>query len=525
MPPSHPPSLTLRLATGTLIVVLGLLLAACAPGVRDPDRPVQAALAAATSGAIAERVLPALAAHPGQTGVRLVQSNLDAFALRMLTAQRAAQSLDLQYYIWHDDLTGRLMAGELVRAADRGVRVRLLVDDMDVRDKDPVLQTLDAHPSIEVRLFNPFASASGGVRTLVEFLLRGSRLNRRMHNKAWIADGRVAIVGGRNIGDEYFGAAEETNFSDLDLVLAGKAVGDVAAAFDRYWNSPVAVRVGVLARSQPLDGGLDTLRAAFDAHRAEAADSPYVQHLKTSDELAAILERTNAYDWSDDVVVLSDSPDKADRLRQGEPTETLAGLATRFMAAQRSVRLMSPYFVPGREGSRLLTDLAARGVRVQVITNSLAATDVAAVHGGYAKYRKRLLRGGVALHELKPGAAPRPLSAVGSSGASLHTKAAVIDDDYVFVGSFNVDLRSAWLNCEMGVMVRSESLAARFNALVDAHANPATSYAVSLDPRGQLRWAHREAGVDEQLEREPRASFSRRTLAWLARILPLQRQL
>lgn len=509
-----------------IFIPLMLMLAACAPAIRDPDRALDFALTASVDGGIAERVAPALAAHPGATGVRLLRSNLDAFALRALSAQAASRSLDLQYYIWHDDLTGRLIAGELVRAADRGVRVRVLIDDMDVRSKDAVLQTLDAHPNIEVRLFNPFASASGTARTLVEILWRGSRLNHRMHNKAWIADGHLAIVGGRNIGDEYFGASEETNFSDLDLALIGSAVTDVTAAFDSYWNSEISVRVTELGRTQALPDGLDALRTALNAHRRDASSSPYIQRLQNSDDLDAILEARNQIIWSSDVKVLADPPEKADRLARGKPTTTLAALIARFASAQHTLRIMSPYFVPGRKGTELLTTRRTAGVTVEVVTNSLGATDVAAVHGGYSKYRKALLRGGVVLHELKRrGHAVVPIGVSGSSGASLHTKAAVIDDEYVFVGSFNLDPRSAWLNSEMGVMVRSPELAQALDAIVDDHAAPAMSYHVTLNERGQLRWTHQRDGLEETLKREPDASFSRRVLAILARILPLQRQL
>ncbi|MBK9657213.1 MAG: hypothetical protein IPO66_17895 [Rhodanobacteraceae bacterium] len=246
--------------------MLVLALAGCASAIRDGDKSVASALQKRDDTSLGRRIAPALAAHPGQTGMRLVSSNLDAFALRVLGARKAQRSLDLQYYIWHNDLTGKMLAGELVRAADRGVKVRLLVDDMDVRSKEAALQTMDAHENIEVRLFNPFKSASGAMRTMVEFLFRGSALNHRMHNKAFIADGQFALVGGRNVGDEYFGASGETNFSDMDLAMIGPAVVATSAAFDMYWNHPTAVRVEYLKRGEPMSGGLDALRGAIDAH-------------------------------------------------------------------------------------------------------------------------------------------------------------------------------------------------------------------------------------------------------------------
>jgi putative cardiolipin synthase len=510
-------------------MITALTLVACAPAVRDPDRMPAHALTAATDSALARRVAPALAAHPGASGMRLVSSNLDAFALRAYSARLAERSLDAQYYIWHDDLTGRLLAGELVHAADRGVQVRVLIDDMDVRSQHAVLATLDSHPQIEVRLFNPFASRSGLVRTLVEMLVRGSHLNRRMHNKSWVADGQFALVGGRNVGDEYFGAAEETNFSDLDLAMIGPVVADVTAAFYLYWNSPVAVRIEALDRDDPLPGGLDALRRALAEHEQAVHDSPYLQSLRNSEELAAILAGSHRVIWSTDIEVVADSPEKADRLSQGEPGVVLSALAAHFNAARHSLRIMSPYFVPGSKGSELLGGLSERGVTVEVTTNSLSATDVAAVHGGYARYRRRLLEDGVVLFELKPEnaeASKDAYSMKGSSGgASLHTKAWVVDGEQVFVGSFNLDPRSAWLNCEMGILVRSPELAEQLSMLADDYTDPARSYQVSLDPQGRMRWTHRKDGQTEVLNSEPAAGFKRRLVATTARVLPIQRQL
>ncbi|HWS27007.1 MAG TPA: phospholipase D family protein [Xanthomonadales bacterium] len=516
-------------------LILTLALAGCASAIRDSDKSAESALQKRDDTALGRRIAPALAAHPGQTGMRLVSSNLDAFALRMLGARQAEVSLDLQYYIWHDDLTGKLLGGELVRAADRGVKVRLLVDDMDVRNRDGVLRTLDSHEHIEVRLFNPFKSASG----MFEFLFRGAALNHRMHNKAFVADGQFALVGGRNVGDEYFGASGETNFSDMDLAMIGPAVDATSAAFDMYWNHPAAVRIGELKRGEPSAGGLDALRGAIDTHLSEAKDSPYIQRLKDSAELAAILDGSNQRIWSSEVDVWSDPPYKADNKAKDDPNTVLAKLAARFAAARTSLRILSPYFIPGKKGSEGLVAVAARGARVDVITNSLAATDVAAVHGGYSRYRKRLIKGGVSVYELKPradtsqsaggvfGSQGSKGSTGGSSaGVSLHTKAAIIDEEYVFIGSFNLDPRSAWLNCEMGVMVRSPELARELAAIADRNSDPANSFKVSVNDNGQLRWTHQEEGQMQTVSTsEPQAGTKRKIVAWIARILPLQKQL
>ena len=444
--------------------------------------------------------------------------------MRIVSARLAVSSLDLQYYIWHDDLTGRLLAAELLKAADRGVRVRVLVDDFDVRGKDPVLRTLDTHPNIEIRVFNPFATSPGVIRTSLEIMWRGIRLNRRMHNKAWIADGQLAVVGGRNIGNEYFGAAEERNFDDLDLLLAGPAVGQVTAVFDNYWNSPVAVRIAELARSKGIGGGLDGLRENFAAVTRDAESSSYVEALRSSDELSAFLEGRHRKVWTADVQVIADRPEKIERADRDDGTLMLTGLTAFFAGAEKNARVLSPYFVPGIEGTKGFGRMVDRGVTVEVVTNSLAATDVAAVHGGYSADRKGLLKAGVALFELKPTGNPetRRLSPLGSSGASLHTKAATVDGESVFVGSFNLDPRSAWLNCEMGVIVRSPELAAQLDTIFDKLTSPTLSWRVDLDAQNKLRWTHEVDGRIEELDRDPEADFERRLLAFLARILPVR---
>lgn len=509
-----------------MALLAGLLLGGCAAGVRDHERPYDPALPAAESGAIASAALPALAANPGLTGVALSDSNADAFIWRAISARVAASSLDLQYYIWHDDLTGRLLAGELLRAADRGVRVRMLIDDVDVRARDAVLRTLDAHPAIEVRVFNPFASASGWFTTATEVLWRGARLNRRMHNKAWIADGRVAMVGGRNIGDEYFGAASDVNFSDLGLMLVGPAVAQVNTTFDRYWNHPAAVRIATLERGTALDGGLDALRAALEANAKAAQGAPYVRDVLASIATMKVSLILEDLVWTADVTVLSDAPDKVDANDRSQ-SELYDAIGVLINGADTRLRILSPYFVPGHDGTAAFAARVAAGARVEIVTNSLAANDVAVVHGGYAADRVPLLRAGIALFELRPTSHAEGTRApsFGSSGASLHAKALTIDGERVFVGSFNLDPRSAWLNSEMGVVVGSPELAGRLDAVIDLHQAPTSSWRVDLEGAGRLRWTGTVDGKEAELRHEPDASLGRRFQAFLARILPLRSQL
>ncbi len=510
------------------LLVCALLLAGCSV-TRSDAGPVQPGYAVAVGeGAALDRAVAAqLAQHPGQTGVYLVSDGLDAFAVRALTARVAERSLDVQYYIWHDDLTGRSLAGELLSAADRGVRVRALLDDMDARPRGEVLALIDGHPNIEVRMFNPFSSRSGMLRTALEFLGRGARLNRRMHNKAWIADGRVAVIGGRNIGDEYFAASEGVNFIDLDVALLGAAVAQTEAAFDAYWNNPASIPVGHLRGRAPEGKTLDDLRTTVREGAEQAQRSPYAQRLAEKYRSATDLTDPSRYVWTADVRVVTDDP------RKVEDVETLApGVLESMIAELRTTRtealLISPYFVPGKEGAKALTGLAAQGARVAVVTNSLAATDVAAVHSGYAKRRKVLLEGGVRLYEIKPSPAMSEddqRMRLGSSHASLHTKAVVVDRERVFVGSFNFDPRSASLNCEMGAWIGDPSLASRLAAWFERGAEPEHSFSVSLDEKGRLAWSERVDGKTIIHDADPYASWGRRATAKFLSWLPIESQL
>ena len=497
---------------------------AAAPGVVPPatelDRAAEEALLAHLGGA------------PG--GAALVREGLGAFAVRAATARAAARSLDLQYYMWHGDLTGRLLAREVLHAADRGVHVRLLLDDVYALGRERILAALDAHPAIEVRLFNGTRwRAFGRLGFALEMIFGGWHLNRRMHNKAWIADGRVAICGGRNIGDEYFGArANEFNFRDLDLVLIGAAAEDTRAVFERYWRSPLARRAALLsaAASAKAGGGLPRLRQVLEDAAAVPEARRFIAHLGAVRGAAGHLARGLVAVGRDAVRVVADPPEKARRGLGARRRARAAGgiapdIADALRAARREVLLISPYFVPGEAGLALLRDLAGRGVRVSVVTNSLAATDVVAVHGGYARYRRRLRRAGIALFELKPSGEADDISVFGSRGASLHTKAFVVDDGPIFVGSFNLDPRSAALNTEMGAFVSHPTLASELRAEHDRLADPVRSWRVGLEG-GRLTWTGMGAdGRLRTLRHEPGASLRRRLVAGLVRWLPIESQL
>ncbi|WP_426955871.1 phospholipase D family protein [Muricoccus radiodurans] len=472
----------------------------------------------------------AIDARPEPAGVRvgLLTSGLAAFAARVRAARSATRRLDLQYYIWRDDVTGRLLAREALRAAERGVQVRLLLDDMYAIGGERLLSILDAHPHIEVRLFNATTwRRFGQFGFLLEMLFGGWHLNRRMHNKAWIVDSRIAILGGRNVGDEYFDASDTFNFRDLDLTIMGPAADSAGDIFERYWHHPLSRPVSEICQApHRRRGGLRGLARRLDRAATAPDAKPFLRELDTDPTAAAVLKGDPSILSTVPggvVRLLSDPPDKV--TGRAPATEWLAPVVLDLLrSATREALLVSPYFVPGEEGAALLSNLAASGVRVSVITNSLAATDVVAVHGGYARYREGLLRAGVVIHELRPSG-EEGASLLGSRGASLHTKALVVDGARAMVGSFNLDPRSRALNTETGTIVDDPSIA---QGIVREHARlsePARSWRVSLDGDGRLIWVAAENGEQRVWRTEPGASRKRRALAWLVGCVPIESQL
>ncbi|MFP4208355.1 MAG: phospholipase D family protein [Wenzhouxiangella sp.] len=506
------------------ILVVGLA-ALCACGCSSlPERgpvPEQRAMMPAEGGRLDQRVGRQEARRPGASGFRLVGHGPEALAIRIHSAALADRSIDVQTYIWHADLTGLYLANELLLAADRGVRVRLLIDDLDARNSNAGLAALDAHPDIDVRLFNPTPSRHGTWSLAGDFVRDGRRLNRRMHNKAWIVDNRVALGGGRNLGNEYFGASDAANFADLELAMAGPVVREFSASFDAFWNDQASYPVALLSPEAVSQQALQEIRETLAQAARRAPVTDYAALVAGDNAVERLLAGDWALDWTTEYRFVADEPSKVRQKPEPGLSRVLAALLSVLDTAEHSIRIVSPYFVPGREGSGRLVAHADRVERVSVLTNSLAANDVVAVHGGYARYRKRLLKGGVGLWELKPGIVDGPEHHImPSSSASLHAKAASIDDSGVFVGSYNLDPRSTSLNAEQGVFVRSAALAGEFNALFDRVVTGPQTWQVLLES-GRLRW--RKDG--EVHATEPDAGLGLRFMAGLARWLPIQSQL
>jgi len=471
--------------------------------------------------ALDRRIGTATATHPGESGLLLLDENLDAFAARGMSARLAERSLDLLYYIWNDDLTGRLLMAEILAAAERGVRVRLLVDDIGTGHSSEAMSAMAHHPQIEIRIFNPTRARPGSLRRGVEMALRTFSVTRRMHNKAWIADGRIAILGGRNIGDAYFDAAESTNFRDMDVLVMGPAVGQTETIFDDYWNSGLALPADRLSPLRDPDAARARVAPQLAATAARPDANAYLQRI--AQRLAMFDPDATQPDWTPTARVLADPPEKA--LGKKGENWLMRELSPVFGATQQRIEITSPYFIPGDEGTAALAALAARGVTVSILTNSLAATDVAAVHGGYAPYRVPLLKAGVKLWELRPEATGRKLSLRGSSSASLHTKAFTADGKTGFIGSMNLDPRSVSLNTEMGVLFDCPTIAAKMEAVWQHDTAPDHSFAVSLTPDGALQWHASDDGKAATYDRDPEASFWRRLTARVVGWLPLESQL
>ena len=377
--------------------------------------------------ALAAMVGPKVAAHPGQSGLHALPDAHDAFAARLALADAAQLSLDVQYFIWNKDLVGKVLLEHLFRAADRGVRVRMLLDDLATAPSDAVLLTIDSHPNIQVRMFNPVGLRSMRLLGIVADL---GRVNRRMHNKSFTADGQVAIVGGRNIGDEYFGARARADFADLDVAVVGPVVKEVSAEFDLYWNHATAIPIANLSRQNTTPEQYAAKRAALRAHHAEAAQSEYGSEVRQSEFARQLRNRAVTFSWVRATIV-NDNPDKVRTSSSKEETHLAPELREVVDHTKRELFLITPYFVPGKRGVGLLADVRRRGARVVVLTNSLASTDGVPVHSHYKLYRKPLLEAGVELSEIKPKANPQPGHAWGtgffgergagaSSGASLH---------------------------------------------------------------------------------------------------------
>lgn len=475
------------------------------------------------SQSLANGIADLVKANPNKTGVYPLNDGMDAFAARMLLILTAEKTLDLQYYIWNNDITGNLMFQAIKEAADRGVRVRLLLDDNNTRGLDPTLWLLDKHPNIEVRLMNPNTFRAW---RWLGFVGDFDRLNHRMHNKSITADSQISITGGRNIGDEYFSLDQQTVFSDLDVMTVGNVVPQISHEFDRYWNHQLAFPITDIVE-KPKQAALNKVFIP-KAQQSDKAASQHLDPVLTMKD--AYLKRIVALDFVNQIKqqtlklywtttdFISDDPDKL----LGKPSNKTQRIVDSLGTTQQHLNLVSAYFVPTQQGVDYFIDLSKKGVNIKVLTNAMSATDVKVVHAGYAKYRKQLLENGIKLYEMRPNAVKDKLRdsyLTGRSGTSLHAKTFESDGERIYIGSFNFDPRSASLNTEMGITIHSPAMA-QYMAHDYEKSLPTSSYAVTLHD-GQLQWQSLEHGKIVNYTEEPHTKPWERTIVWMLSHLPI----
>jgi putative cardiolipin synthase len=459
----------------------------------------------------------------GRSGFYPLSDGIDALTARLLLAERAERTIDTQYYLIKSDTSGLAFVDALLSAADRGVRVRLLVDDVFTKGYDAGMAALDSHPNFEIRIFNPFNRGAAGKAW--SGLTNLGRINRRMHTKTFTVDTQVTIVGGRNIADEYFGAREDAKFGDLDVVGVGSVANQVSDMFDSFWNHQTALPVPAFAQ-MPDDPAmqLEVLRERLLRAREQIKDTKYAEAV-----LAKALEFMNTvkspFEWVPYKLVY-DSPDKGIRSKSGPTVAITPKLIEALKSTKNELIVLSPYFVPRKGGIEFFAELQARGVDVTIVTNSLAANNQLTVHGGYAPSRKPLLKSGVKIYEVRPDADVPGSEIVAASGAkaTLHTKAFLVDREKVFIGSFNFDPRSANLNTESGVIIESTQMGSLFGNKIDAGLRLQT-YELFLNEDGKLRWRGFDDGQEVIFKKEPQSTWGQRFMAGLMRFVPIRGQL
>ena len=468
------------------------------------------------------------ALDPSLSGLRLLPDGVDALAVRVALTNEAERTLDIQYYMIHADATGLLLIERAIAAADRGVRVRVLVDDIYAAKNDRAIAAIDLHPHIEVRLFNPWKWRGNAFGRALNFMLSPGRLNHRMHNKLYVADNVAVVLGGRNLGDEYFAVHDEFDFRDLDVLGFGPVAAQASASFDEYWNSRWAIPAAALRNVAPTDNDFADLRERLRENRLALTKTPYARALRASD-LATDLRRGVVDLELAPARVVADAADKIASVEKDAGEFVIAQLAARMPQAAREMWISSPYFIPGDDGVKQLRGIAARGVDVRVLTNSLAANDVGAVHTGYARYRPDLLRAGVKLFELQRVTAVQERVAdrrqFGSAAASLHAKAVVIDRQSVFVGSLNFDPRSVRRNTEVGVVIDSVRIGERLARMMEALMSPVMSYSVTLrdgpdSKSNALVWRSKKGEQDVLVESEPETTWFKRFSTRMMGLVP-----
>jgi len=524
---------TFRLLSCLWFVAWALTLTGCATLPKNFDRPVSVSLPEPHINELGRHIENDAMAHPGMSGFYVLNSNIEALVARGMLAQVSEKTLDLQYYIFKGDESGALVLSWVLEAAERGVRVRILLDDLGQAAKDSQLVLLSSHPNISVRVFNPFAQRSG-LKT--DFLFDLGRVERRMHNKSFIADNSAAIIGGRNIGNEYFTVPGARTFLDLDVLTVGPVVKDISTSFDAFWNSEWAYPVEVLHKKSPTPEQFNEAQEWVKEKREGLINSPYREAVINSNLYQNATKREFNFLWASNNYYY-DRPEKIG-VRKGDKVKLLStDLRSLFKNVKSEFVIVTPYFVPTESGVEFFTKLRERGVQVKVATNSLATNDVWVVHSGYAPYRKDLLSQGVQLYEMKSSAFHKYREAfrkyVEVDEVRLHIKAIVLDRRYVIMGSSNFDPRAFDYNTEIGLVIDSPELADQMLGGFDKLIAPENGFRLFLvdeqDDSGRVRqkvrWETVEDGETVIYKDEPGAGFWRKFGAWFVRVFPIEGKL
>ena len=498
-----------------------LLLGACATVNWDYPRTPSTAFAHPETTSIGALFREAADKYPGLSGFSLVEYGENGFLSRLAMCDLAEKTLDMQYYIWSADTTGRILASRLLRAADRGVRVRILIDDnYQTGDRDFLLAGLDGHPNIEVRLFNPITNRFW--RTL-SFLADFGRVNHRMHNKLVVMDNAVAIVGGRNIADVYFGVQKDYNYRDMDVLTTGPIVRELSASFDLFWNSDWAIPVGATVKELPTEKDRKAMLKRLEEN-ISAAGYPYPIYQNVGDLRARLVQIRDNFTWAPGHVLV----ELPDRVETPVDTDVIRkALSQRVSEVEREILIESPYFILDDRAIERVGQLTARGIKVRAMTNSAATNDVMAAQAGYANTRVKLLKAGMELYELRPDTnMDRRWSVLSlKSRAAMHNKFIVFDRKSVWIGSFNLDPRSSTLNTEIGVMIDSPEIASQAAKIMDEGVSPGSAYHVTRDNNDRLVWTAENNGEKVQYDTDPGTNIWERLLFDLVGMLPIEDQL
>ncbi len=503
-----------RLCMISVLLVLVGLFAGCATVSFDQSKSYSVAITDTGDTVLGKLVADWVELNEGLSGFYPLRQGMDALGVRLRLAESAEKSIDLQYFLKKDDTAGAVMTNALLKAADRGVRVRFLIDDIFTTFPDRYFLLMNEHPNIEIRLFNPISRR--GI-SWFNFIGNIRQANRRMHNKSYTVDNSISVVGGRNIADEYFTLKTDVVFVDLDVLALGPIAEDISKSFDEYWNHSRAVPIEQFT-SSPNKEDLETVGLEVADELNNIYETVYEKALNS--QLLQDIFAGRQPLFAAPTRVLADSPDKLINKIDEEHMLLAKDLIDVVLSAKTEVAFISPYYVPGNFGVQLVRDLVAKGVRVVIITNSLASTNHIPVHSAYARYRKAVIRAGAELYEARANAARElPGSEDGPDVLTLHTKAIYIDRKQVFIGSLNLDPRSIKINAEMGLLIDSEDMIESLAQGVNERLATLT-YRVLENDKGQLEWHGRINNRDVIETKEPLTGWWRRFKAWFMKIAP-----